>query len=130
MVDGHTLWSNAQLMIDAEMCGMVSHCLNGFQVSDDTLAIDVIKEVGHFPGNYLTTDHTLNWWRGERYLPLVSLRESFERWVELGSKDILVQADERAKSLLENHQIIPLPPDVDKEIDKLLKAAAKEKGIT
>lgn len=129
MVDGHTLWSNAQLMIDAEMCGMVSHCLNGFQVSDDTLAIDVIKEVGHFPGNYLTTDHTLNWWRGERYLPLVSLRESFERWVELGSKDILLQADERARSLLENHQIVPLPPDVDKEIDKLLNAAAKEKGI-
>ncbi len=129
MVDGHTLWSNAQLVIDAEMCGMVARCLDGIQVSDDTLAIDVMKEVGHFPGNYMATDHTLNWWRGERYLPLVSLREPFDRWIELGRKDILVQADEKARSLLENHRIVPLPSDVDKELDELLSAAAKEKGI-
>jgi len=129
MVDGHTLWSNAQLVIDAEMCGMVARCLDGVRVSDDTLGLDVMKEVGHFPGNYLATDHTINWWRGERYLPLVSLRESFEQWVELGSKDILIRADEKARSLLAGHQIVPLPAEVDKEIDKLLRAAAKEKGI-
>ncbi len=130
MVDGHTLWSNAQLMIDAEMCGMVARCLDGIQVNDNNLAMDVIKDIGHFPGNYLDTDHTSYRWRSERYLPLVSLRESLERWIDMGSKDILVQADEKARYLLQNHQVTPLSPDVDNEIDELLKAAAKEKGIS
>jgi trimethylamine--corrinoid protein Co-methyltransferase len=129
MVDGHTLWSNAQLMIDAEMCGMVARCLDGIQVNDDNLAINVVEDVGHFPSNYMDTDHTFERWRSERYLPLVSLRESFEQWIDMGSKDILVQADEKARSLLEQHQVVPLSPDVDKGIDELLKAAAREKGI-
>jgi trimethylamine--corrinoid protein Co-methyltransferase len=130
MVDGHTLWSNAQLMIDAEMCGMVARCLDGIQVNEDNLAIDVVKDVGHFPGSYLDTDHTFYRWRGERYLPLVSLRESYEQWLDNGSKDILLQADEKARSILMSHQVTPLSPDVDKEIDALLKAAAIEKGIS
>jgi trimethylamine--corrinoid protein Co-methyltransferase len=130
MVDGHTLWSNAQLMIDAEMCGMVARCLDGIQVNEDNLAINIVEDVGHFPSNYMDTDHTFERWRSERYLPPVSLRESFEQWIETGSKDILVQADEKARSLLENHQVVPLSSDVDKEIDELLKAAAREKGIS
>jgi len=130
MVDGHTLWSNAQLMIDAEMCGMVARCLDGIQVDDGNLAIDIVNDVGHFPSSYLDTDHTFNRWRSERYLPLVSLRESYEQWIDMGSRDILVQADEKARSLLQSHQVPPLSPDADKEIDELLKAAAKEKGIS
>jgi trimethylamine--corrinoid protein Co-methyltransferase len=130
MVDGHTLWSNAQLMMDAEMCGMVARCLDGIQIDDDNLAIEVVKDVRHFPGSYLDTEHTFYRWRGERYLPLVSYRESYEQWIDLGGKDILLQADEKARSLLGSHQVPPLSPDVDKEIDELLKAAAKEKGIS
>jgi trimethylamine:corrinoid methyltransferase-like protein len=55
------------------------------------------------------------------------MRESFEQWVEMGSKDILVQADERVSSLLENHQVVPLSAEVDQEINHLLNAAAREK---
>ncbi len=129
MVDGHSLWSNAQLLIDAEMCGMVARCLDGIQINDDTLGFEVIQEVGHFPGSFLATDHTLDWWRGERYLPLVSQRDSFEGWAEKGRKDILKLADEKARSLLASHEVRPLPVEVDREIDDLLQAAAEEKGL-
>jgi trimethylamine--corrinoid protein Co-methyltransferase len=129
MLEGHTLWSNAQLVIDAEICGMVARSLDGIAIQDETFALDVIQEVGHFPASYLETDHTIKWWRSERYLPSISSRESFENWVEKGGKDILRQADEKARALLESHQFVPLSPEVDKEIDQLLKAAAKEKGV-
>jgi hypothetical protein len=69
MVEGHTLWSNAQLVIDAEMCGMVGRYVEGVGVSDESIALDVIRDVGHFPNSYLDTEHTYHWWRGERYLP-------------------------------------------------------------
>jgi trimethylamine--corrinoid protein Co-methyltransferase len=129
MLEGHTLWSDAQLVIDAEICGMVARCVEGLSISDEALAFDVIQEVGHFPGSYLDTDHTIKWWRAERYFPMISSRDSFERWVEMGEKDILKKADEKARALLESHHLVPLAPEVDKEIDNLLRAAAKEKGI-
>jgi trimethylamine--corrinoid protein Co-methyltransferase len=76
MVEGYTLWSNAQLVIDSKMCGMVGRYLDGVRVDDNTIPLDVIKEVGHFPGTYLDRKHTVDWWRGERYLPPVASRES------------------------------------------------------
>ncbi len=128
MLEGHSLWSNAQLIIDAEMAGMVGRYLEGVGVSDQTLALDVIKEVGHFPRTYLDHDHTVTWWRGERYLPLVSSREVFAVWMERGGQDVLAQADQKARALLEKHRPVPLAPEVDRELDHLLQAAAREKG--
>lgn len=128
MVEGHGLWSNAQLVVDAEMCGMVGRYLEGVGVSDDTLALDVIEEVGHFPSSYLATDHTYAWWRRERYLPVVASRRAHEVWAELGGKDAVVRAAETAEVLLAEHEPVPLDVDVDAELERLLKAAAKEKG--
>ncbi len=127
MVEGHGLWSNAQLLIDAEMCGMVGRYLDGVGVSSDTVALDVIDEVGHFPGSYLGTDHTYAWWRGERYVPLVSSREVYEIWAEMGERDVVARAAEKAEALLRDHEPVPLEPEVDREIDRLLQAAAREK---
>ena len=128
MVEGHGLWSNAQLVIDAEMCGMVGRCLQGIGVREETLALDVIEQVGHFPNSYLGTDHTYEHWREERYLPLVACREAYEIWAELGRKDVVARAAEKADHLLRDHEVVPLDEDVDRELDRLLAAAAREKG--
>lgn len=128
MVEGHTLWSDAQLVIEAEMAAMVGRCLDGVTVSAETLAMDTIREVGHFPNGYLQTDHTLRWWRAERYLPLVAARDSFEQWTALGRPDVLRRADEKARAILACHAVTPLPPEADREIEALLAAAAREKA--
>lgn len=127
MIEGHSLWSHAQLLIDAEMAGMVGRYLAGAPLSSETLALDVIRAVGHFPGNYLETDHTFDWWRQARYLPLVSSRESREQWEAQGEKDVLLRADEQARALLAGHEPAPLPAEVDRELDALLEAAAASK---
>ena len=129
MVEGQTLWSNAQLIVEAEMCGMVGRYLEGVGVADETLAVDLIKEVGHFPNNYLGKRHTREWWMREQYRPIVSSREGHSRWVEMGAKDVLARADEKAKEILKKHEPVPLSREVDREVEKLLQAAAKEKGI-
>ncbi len=129
MVDGHSLWSNAQLVIDAEMCGMVARSLRGIQIDKDTFIPGLIHQVGHFPGNYLDSDHTLKHWQRERYMPLVSLRKSYEDWLESGRVSLVERADEMAQALLKEHEVVPLPEAVDREIEDLLVLAAKEKGI-
>jgi len=111
------------------MAGMVGRCLDGFNLSDAAFGMDVIREGRHFPGSYLDTDHTINWWRSERYLPRISSRESYEKWTEMGGKELYLRADEKARDLLDKHQVVPLSPEVNGEINNLLKAAAKEKGV-
>jgi trimethylamine--corrinoid protein Co-methyltransferase len=128
MVDGHSLWSNAQLVIDAEICGMVGRCLEGVALDVDNRSLDIIREIGHFPGSYLSSEHTFEKWQSERYMPIVSLRESYEQWLTGGSVSLLKRADQKARALLENHEVVSLPTKVDKEIKDLLDAAAKEKG--
>lgn len=127
MVEGHGLWSNAQLIVDAEMCGMVGRYLEGVGVSDETIALDVVREVGHFPNSYLGTDHTYDWWRRERYLPLVASREVYEVWAEMGRKDIVARAAEKAAALLAEHRPVPVDEEVDRELCRLLEVAAREK---
>jgi trimethylamine--corrinoid protein Co-methyltransferase len=129
MVEGHSLWSNAQLVIDAEMCGMVGRYLEGVGVVHDTVALDVIKEVGHFPSNYLDTQHTYERWRAETYLPLVSSREAYDTWAHQGAKDIVTRAAEMADALLREHVPVPLDEAVDRELESMLRAAAIEKGL-
>ncbi|MGD2058882.1 MAG: trimethylamine methyltransferase family protein [Anaerolineales bacterium] len=129
MLDGHSLWSNAQLVIDAEMCGMVSRSLDGFRIDREARAVDLIQKIGHFPASYLGTDHTLEYWESERYLPLISLRESYDDWMRGGAKDLLQRADERALTLLAEHEVVPLPKDVDKQIKELIIAAGRDKGL-
>jgi trimethylamine--corrinoid protein Co-methyltransferase len=129
MVEGHTLWSNAQLVIDADVCGMVGRYLEGVGVGQDTVALDVIRDVGHFPSNYLATRHTYERWRGETYLPLVSSRDAYDTWAQIGSKDIVARAAEKAEALLREHEPVPLDADVDREVESLLRAAATEKGV-
>jgi trimethylamine--corrinoid protein Co-methyltransferase len=129
MVEGHALWSNAQLVIDAEMCGMVGRYIEGVGVSDDTRALDVIADVGHFPNSYLDTDHTYRWWRRESYVPLVSSREVYDVWASSGGTSIVERAAEKAEALLREHEPVPLDEDVDRELAALLEAAAREKGL-
>jgi trimethylamine:corrinoid methyltransferase-like protein len=41
----------------------------------------------------------------------------------------MARAEEKARALLEAHEPVPLPEEVDRELDRLLAAAAREKGI-
>ena len=129
MVENHGIWSNAQLIVDAEMCGMVGRYLEGVGVTPATRAVDEIKAVGHFPNNYLARDHTFDWFRQEQYLPLVSSRLDYESWQAAGSRDLLARADDLALELLQKHDPIELPADVERELERLLAAASREKGL-
>ncbi len=60
--------SLAQMVIDDEIISFCQRYLRGFQVTRDTLCLDLIKQVG-IAGNFLDTDHTLSTWRDHLFLP-------------------------------------------------------------
>ncbi len=59
MIEMGMTFDLAQLIIDSEIYKMVLHTINGFEVNEETLALDVIKEVrmGEFVSQKHTTDN-------------------------------------------------------------------------
>jgi len=91
-----------KLVIDNEILGMVMRAVKGITVNDDTLAFDLIKQVGP-GGNFVTAKHTRLFMRGEHYQPSLSNRERREEWEARGGKTTWERATEGVKELIANH---------------------------
>ncbi len=126
-LDNEGSHSPVQLIIDNEVCRMVGKVLEGIKVDDEHLAIDLIKQVGPPPGNYLKTKHTRDHWQEEYLLSDLVVRENYKAWVSGGSKGIVERAAEVAQHVMNTHEPNPLPPEADRELAKILMAAEKEK---
>jgi trimethylamine--corrinoid protein Co-methyltransferase len=101
------------LVIDNETIGMTMRALEGIQVNDETLAVEVIDRVGP-GGHYLLEDHTVEYLRGEYYFPsLVMDRQARDQWTEEGSHDARARARYIAQQILHEHDPQPLPEEVD-----------------
>ena len=125
-LEAEKLWSPVQLVIDAELNGMAGRVLDGVHVSDETLAVDVIDQVGPL-GTFLRAKHTRRVWRAEQYLPDLADRQTYTAWLEAGSRDITDRARERARTLMRDHQVPPLAEEQDQELGRLLRRAAQAK---
>ena len=86
-------------VIDNEILGMVMRAVDGIKVDDDTLAVDLIKQVGP-GGNFVAARHTRQFMRSEHYQPSLSDRNSQEEWLARGGKATWERASEIVKELL------------------------------
>jgi trimethylamine--corrinoid protein Co-methyltransferase len=89
-------------VIDNEILGMVMRVVEGIKVNDDTLAFDLIKEVGP-GGNFVTARHTRHFMRREHYQPSLSDRNSREEWEAKGGKTTWRRAAKRVKEIIARH---------------------------
>jgi len=123
-LDRALLMSLDALVIDNEIIDYALRFLEGFEVNDDTLAVDVIDRVG--PGGiFLGEKHTVEHFR-ERWMSRLSDISSYETWEKQGSKAIDEVAREKVREILATHEVTPLPEDVEKEIGRILKRAESE----
>jgi trimethylamine--corrinoid protein Co-methyltransferase len=126
-LEAERLWSPVQVVIDNELNGMMGRILNGVRVTDETLAMNLIQDVGPLPGNFLKTHHTRTQWKSEQFVPRLADRLNYESWAQQGSKDVVVKAAESAKEIMRTHQVPPLTEEQDRELDWILQEAETEK---
>ena len=119
-------YSFVQLMLCTEIVSWIKALTQPTEVSERTLATDVVKEVGP-DGQYLETDHTLDYFR-ERWYPDLFERTSIERWVEGGSKSFSVRAEERIESILAGHEADALPTSTQNQLQQIVERAEKRIG--
>ncbi|MDR1044531.1 MAG: trimethylamine methyltransferase family protein [Candidatus Adiutrix sp.] len=73
VLDGFASASYEKLIMDFEIIDFVNRVNREFEISDKTLALDVIEEVGH-GGNYLANRHTPKHGRSEQFIAKLSVR--------------------------------------------------------
>jgi trimethylamine--corrinoid protein Co-methyltransferase len=71
-------WSPVQLVIDCEINAMIGRVLRGIDVTEDTLAVEVLSDAA--ARNFLATRHTKRMWRSEQPLPRLADRLGYEAW--------------------------------------------------
>ncbi|MFH1350795.1 MAG: trimethylamine methyltransferase family protein [Pseudomonadota bacterium] len=121
-----------QAILDDDIAGMIGRFLEGVEVSDDTLAVDVIGEVGPIPGHFLSTAHTRAWWKKEQFIPKIEERLPFPEWKKLGKRKAIDRAKERFEEIVSTHKPLPLPPEQEQAIEDILRDAReyyRKKGM-
>lgn len=123
-LEGSLTVSYEKLLVDDEICGMVSRVLAGIEVTEETLAVDEICRVGP-NASYLSSPLTARTYRREHFIPTLFDRSSREAWTKAGSRDIAALAREEAKRVLRTHQPEPLEQDVLRDLEQYVKKVAE-----
>ena len=88
--------SNEQLLMDEEISAMSKRIAAGLNITEDTIAADLIKKIGPQGETYLVTDHTMKWLYSDEYLkPRLSVRGPRALWEQKGAKDTYQLAREK-----------------------------------
>ena len=114
-------FSLAQLAICDDIVGWVGAFMRGVEVSDETLALDVIEAVGH-EGDYLATEHTLEHFR-EIWYPQLFERQTYGSWQERGATTLAERAAARVDRILDEHRAEPLPEDATRRLAEIVERA-------
>jgi trimethylamine--corrinoid protein Co-methyltransferase len=109
------------LVMCDELIGWIRSFMEGTQVNEDTLALDVVDEVGP-DGHFLGSDHTMRHFREDWYPNLVD-RQNYEDWVASGKKSFKDRAKEKVEEILRDENPWTLPQEAQKKIRAIRKRA-------
>ena len=124
MLESGMTCSHEQLLIDNDIVKMVKRTIQGIDVTDDTMAVDIIKQA-HEIRDFLHQRHTIQFMRRQSRPKLID-RNTRGTWEAKGGKDLTQAAREEARRIIATHQPEPLSDDVKKVLREIVASAEKE----
>jgi trimethylamine--corrinoid protein Co-methyltransferase len=125
MLYAANLPSLPQIVIDDETARMMLRLLEGAEITDGTIMVEMMERVG-FSGAYLLEKDTRRRLRGgELFTPQVSDRQSYEDWKAAGKDELAVATEKVVEILAQSEARGPLL-DADQlaELEECVAAAA------
>ena len=109
-----------QLAICNEIISWLEAFMQETQINDDTLALDLIDEVGP-DGQYLDNPHTMKHFR-VRWYPKLFERSNYNGWQKKGAKDLGERAVDQVDQILQNHTPEPLPKEIADKVHAVIES--------
>jgi trimethylamine--corrinoid protein Co-methyltransferase len=109
-------------VIDDEMIGLIKHIVRGYEVTPETLAFDVMREVIPAGGMFLADMHTVREMRkGAIWVPTLG-----DAVADPSQANVVARARTRVNEILRKHEVAPLPDDVVRQLDEIVAKARRE----
>jgi len=118
--------SPEMIVFTAEMIAYLRRYMDGFELSAETLALEVIDRVGP-GGHFLTEGHTLAHFR-EFWQPRLYDRQQADAWTADGCKRLSNRLREKTVAIMDGHQPAPLANHVRDEIAYIMKESIKKRS--
>jgi trimethylamine--corrinoid protein Co-methyltransferase len=104
-------------VLDNDLIGSVMRATRGFEVTEETLSLETIREVcvggaGHFLGH----DQTINRMEADYFYPAMADRRTPQEWAAARDKDVLERARQRTQELLATPDPTHIPTEIDLEV--------------
>ncbi len=124
ILDGYGSTSYAKIIQDFEIVRYVTRFFKDIEVNEDTIPMDLIKEVGH-NGEYLTKEHTFLHCKTEAVNPTISSRGRVEDPVHILDKKI----EQRYNQLMDKYEQPVLDSALLTKIKDILSAQGVERAL-
>lgn len=113
--------SYEKFIIDEEIIAMVRHILRPVEISETTIDLETIREVGA-GGEFLSHPKTFEHFRKEHFDTTLFNRLGYNDWKHKDNKDILVKAGEIVKQRLDHYEKPEIDPDIADRIDRYIQS--------
>lgn len=120
ILESYLVASYEKFILDDEICGMCKRIRKGEAITPEKMAIDLIQQIGP-GGEYLTSMHTFQNFRGEFYQPLMEERGMHGNWQKKGSLTIEQVANKKWKEILEKYTEPSLPEKNEKALQAYIQ---------
>jgi trimethylamine--corrinoid protein Co-methyltransferase len=117
--------SYEKFIIDVENLAMMHKFLQGIEISETTLALDSIAEIGP-GGHHFGTLHTQSRFETAFYNPFLAERRNYGAWQEAGSFDMVQRAHKVWRQLLEQYEAPPLDVTIQEALEDYVDRREEE----
>ena len=127
-MEGGLSASFEKFILDADLLQMMAVYLEGVDISEASLALDAVKDVGP-GGHFFGTEHTMSRYKNAFYSPLISDWRNFESWEEAGCPTALEKANQTYKQVLTEYEKPPLDETIAEELACFVAKRKQEGGV-
>jgi trimethylamine--corrinoid protein Co-methyltransferase len=124
-LEGGLTASVEKFILDLESVAMFHHFLNRLEVTDETLALDMIREIGP-GGHHFGTSHTQARFATEFYPSTVADRQGYDTWEAAGGVDAPRRARQVWDAALAAYEPPPVDPAVREALDDYVARRERE----
>jgi trimethylamine--corrinoid protein Co-methyltransferase len=129
MLDYVNCFSLEKLVFDDELAAHAHRFARPVEVKDDLPTGPLLEELLE-ENHLLTAEHTLEHWPNELYLPGPMIdRTNWDQWEMQGSKDYRERANEIIDEALEDYDVAPLDPALDREIREIFTSTGQDDSV-
>ncbi len=115
------------LVLQDEVISYVESTMREIDFSDAAFGLGEIADAGP-GGTFIDRAHTAEHFRKELWFPELLDRDYYQSWLDGGAKSTEQRCRERRDEILRTHEIEPVAPELDRELDRIVAAAKRELG--